>query len=355
MVIKILPKSMFAEWVKHVADANRVIAPVETSGSVSFQELDADEMAVLAYETTILPPKKAFLPPMEVLVEFQMGNGRDKILPVFDDQPTVLLGVHTCDLHAIHLLDRIFTQEISDRHYLSRRENTTIVSMECLRPCSDYSFCKSMGTLSVPDAFDLHITDLGEDYALEVGSSAGLDLLWNFNSFRDPGEQDYARLDKVMSEKWSRFTYRLEPDVTELPSLLALKKDDPLWDELGEKCLSCGACNLVCPTCYCFDVQDHVSLDLRSGQRMRSWDSCQLPQFALVAGGHNFRASRSARIRHRFMRKGKYLHETYGRLGCVGCGRCAQACPVQITPISVFNQLARRPQTDKLPHGEGSA
>jgi formate hydrogenlyase subunit 6/NADH:ubiquinone oxidoreductase subunit I len=116
----------------------------------------------------------------------------------------------------------------------------------------------------------------------------------------------------------------------------------PLWAELGERCLACAACTQVCPTCFCFDVRDEVELDLRRGRRVRAWDSCQLDEFATVAGGHDFRKSRGLRLRHRFMRKGKYILEAHKRLGCVGCGRCARACLVDITPMGVFNELYRQ-------------
>jgi sulfhydrogenase subunit beta (sulfur reductase) len=341
MVLKILPKSNLAEWIDHLVQRHRVIAPKSSGGFTTFEELKPGELPNLEYSTTILPPKKVFLPPRETLIQFERTNGGNQLTPMLDDQSTVLLGVHTCDLHAIGLLDQAFSHGVADQHYLNRRENTTIVSVECLLPCSEHCFCKSMGTVTVPERFDLHMTDLGDAYALEIGSSAGLNLLWDLFSFRDLEEPDYACLDKAMSEKWSKFTYRLDADITELSSILSLSYDHPLWAELGETCLSCGACNLVCPTCYCFDVQDEISIDLRSGVRIRSWDSCQLPSFATVAGGHNFRRQRADRLRHRFMRKGKYLQESFNMAGCVGCGRCAQACPVDISPIVVFNQLAQ--------------
>jgi sulfhydrogenase subunit beta (sulfur reductase) len=339
MVLKILPKANLQDWIDHLSQRFRIIAPRSEAGVTTFEVLRPGERPDLEYATTLLSPKKAFLPPKETLIKFESNLDRDQLKPVLDDTPTVLMGVHTCDLHAIGLLDRVFASGALDQHYQTRRENTTIVSLECLQPCSEHCFCKSMGTLGVPEQYDLHITDLGDDYALEIGSSAGLNLLWDFFSFRDSKEQDYVKLDKVMSEKWSQFTYRLDADVTELSSLMSLSYENPLWEELGERCLSCGACNLVCPTCYCFDVHDEISLDLKTGVRLRTWDSCQLPRFATVAGGHNFRVQRGDRLRHRFMRKGKYLQESFGVVGCVGCGRCALACPVHITPIEVFNQL----------------
>jgi len=154
--------------------------------------------------------------------------------------------------------------------------------------------------------------------------------------------EDISRLNAVLNEKWPRFSYRLDFDVSDLPSLLSVSMKSSIWAQLGERCLACASCTNVCPTCYCFDVRDEVEIDLQHGQRVRVWDSCQLDEFATVAGGHNFRKSKAMRQRHRFMRKGKYIYDAYGYMGCVGCGRCARACLVNINPVSVFNELYRQ-------------
>jgi len=146
-------------------------------------------------------------------------------------------------------------------------------------------------------------------------------------------------LDKTLSAKWSRFPLKLNVPGRDLPSLLALSYKSPLWEELGQRCLACGSCNIVCPTCYCFDVREQISLDGKTGERYRVWDSCQLDEFARVGTGENFRKSRAQRLRNRFFRKGKYIPDMHHALGCVGCGRCARACLVDITPVDVWNSL----------------
>jgi formate hydrogenlyase subunit 6/NADH:ubiquinone oxidoreductase subunit I len=262
--------------------------------------------------------------------------------PAFDMQWRVLLGVHTCDLHAINLLGAAFGKGNADAHYLKRRATTLIVSLECLQPCDEHSFCKSMDTLSASRGFDLHMIDLGDAYAVEVGSRAGDALLTNHAHTRDMTRDEMRLLNRALTAKWEHFPRKLNIEARELPALMALSYHSPLWDELGKKCLSCAACNLVCPTCYCFDVRENIALNGKTGERVRVWDSCQLPQFAAVATGENFRKTSARRLRHRFFRKGKYISDMFpGELGCVGCGRCARSCLVHISPVNVWNDLAK--------------
>jgi formate hydrogenlyase subunit 6/NADH:ubiquinone oxidoreductase subunit I len=320
----------------------RVAGPVAHNGGHAFQVITDPQDLQLLYKTTILPPKKFLLPVEETLFTFdKTAAGEEQVKMAEPDPPTVIFGVHTCDLHAIHLLDTVFSSGHADPNYVRRRQNTLIISIECLQPCDEHSFCKSMGTLTADEGYDMHMLDLGEAYAVDVHTEKGEALL-NYIDSLPATQADMELINKVLSEKWQYFPYRLNFDISDLPSLMDMSMKSRLWKELGERCLACAACTNVCPTCFCFDVKDEVDLELESGRRVRSWDSCQLDAFATVAGGHNFRQSKTLRQRHRFMRKGKYILAAHGHLGCVGCGRCARACLVDITPVSVFNELYRR-------------
>jgi formate hydrogenlyase subunit 6/NADH:ubiquinone oxidoreductase subunit I len=339
--LTVIKKEHVSDFVNYLLPNYRVVGPIERDSHYAFDEITDPTDLKLAYTTTILPPKKYLLPPKEVLFSFDRSGGGG-VEPIGLDRPTVIFGVHTCDLHAIELLDEVFATGYPDPNYLNRRRNTLIVSVECLSPCDENSFCKSMGTLTADEGYDLHLIDLGDAYTVDAGTTVGEELLAGFSGLEPASQETMQRLNEVLSEKWPKFPYRLDFDVSDLPSLLSLSMKSPLWNELGERCLACAACTNVCPTCFCFDVQDEVDLDLQHGRRVRTWDSCQLDDFATVAGGHNFRKSKAFRQRHRFMRKGKYILEAHHQLGCVGCGRCARACLVDITPVSVFNEIYRQ-------------
>ena len=343
MSLRIIDKGALPAFVASMMRQYEVVGPQVKEHLLSGKDqfafgpiTDAGKLR-LDYGTTILPPKKYLLPQEEVLFTFQTADL--KATPQIDSQPRVLFGVHTCDIHALGLLDAVFATGQRDEHYMQRRAATLIIGVECLAPCDEHSFCKSMGTLTADKGFDLHLIDLGPSYMVEIGTAAGEALLNAHGMARDAEAGDIELLNRVLAEKWPRFPYRLDLDGSELPNLMALSYKDALWEELGQRCLACGSCNLVCPTCYCFNVTDRVTLDGQAGERVRIWDSCQLDEFARVATGENFRHKRSERQRHRFFRKGKYIFDMHGELGCVGCGRCARACLVNITPVGVWNAL----------------
>jgi sulfhydrogenase subunit beta (sulfur reductase) len=338
----ILKKKDLSDFVSRLLPSYRIGGPVQKNGGYAFEIISHPEELQLNYPTTILPPKKLLMPVKETLFEIENAQSGKIKLPE-QERPTVIFGVHACDVHAIQLLDQVFSTGQVDPNYINRRRNTIIVSIECLMPCDGHSFCKSMGTLSADEGYDLHFVDLGDQYAVDVATEAGEKLIQTAQ-VTPASNAEVEQLNSTLSEKWPRFPYRLDFDVSDLPSLLNMSMKSPLWAELGERCLACAACTNVCPTCFCFDVTDEMDLNLTSGKRVRTWDSCQLDEFANVAGGHNFRKSRALRQRHRFMRKGRYILEAHKFLGCVGCGRCARACLVNITPVNVFNELYRQSQ-----------
>jgi sulfhydrogenase subunit beta (sulfur reductase) len=315
MSLMILDKGAVAPLVNALMADYRVVGPQAKGPKFAFGTITDPAQLRLDYDITILPPKKVFQPQEERLATFARG-GEPHVEPVFEAEPTVLLGVHTCDLHAIQLLDKAFSDEHPDAHYLKRREQTVVVSLECLEPCDEHSFCKSMGTLTAGEGYDLHLTDLGAAYAIDVATEKGEKLLSKYGTASDAADADIRRLNEVLGAKWPRFTYRLDFDAVELPAMLSTAYDHPLWAELGERCLA-----------------------LTEGERRRRWDSCQLDEFARVAGGENFREARLGRQRHRFMRKGKYIYEKFGELGCVGCGRCIRACVANVNIVDGFNTI----------------
>ena len=346
MQLRVLPKDQVPRFVEALMADYRVVAPVAKGPAVSapgagrfaFEPLVDPADLRLDYNTTVLPPKTALQPPRERVVRIEL-SGEPFVQVEMEAPPTVLFGVHTCDLHAIPLLDRAFSADYPDAHYLERRRNTRIVSLECLQPCDEHSFCKDMGTMSAESGYDLHLTDIGSAYTVDIGTEAGAALLEKYEGARDAADGETALLEEALSAKWPRFRKRLTFDAADLPAILETAYNHPVWKELGDRCLACGSCTNVCPTCYCFNMVDSIELSGTAAVRARNWDSCQLEEFALVASGENFREARSARQRHRMLRKGKYLRERFETTGCVGCGRCIRTCLVHINIVDTYNAI----------------
>jgi sulfhydrogenase subunit beta (sulfur reductase) len=202
----------------------------------------------------------------------------------------------------------------------------------------EHCFCRSMRADFVDRGFDLFLYDLGSHYLTMVGTALGDDMVLATGSlFESPTPEDLDEYKRRSSSK--RAAFRLDVEIRDLPEIFEMEYSSELWDELGEKCLGCGNCSMVCPTCYCYDVADQVELGSRAGTRARSWDSCLFSTHALVAGGENFRKTRASRIKFRFYHKQREFVAEYGRPSCVGCGRCTTACPANIEIVEVLKTL----------------
>jgi sulfhydrogenase subunit beta (sulfur reductase) len=280
-------------------------------------------------------PKKYFQPPVETLMTFKVG-GRYK--SEYDCEHFTLIGVHPYDMIAINQMDELFSQDNYDTHYMCRRKNTTIIACDVVTP-SENVFASSMGTAIVKKGFDILLTNVGDGYVAEAGTEKGRQLL---AKAPDADNYDIERKVLAQAENVKNLNkHKLKCDTHYLPKLLDKAYDHPIWEERAKTCFSCGSCNQVCPTCYCFNVCDDVSWDLKNGKRQRSWDGCLLDGFTKVAPDHEFRAKRADRFRHRLYRKAKYVPAKIGgQIACVGCGRCIGAClPDIANPVSVYNEL----------------
>ena len=334
-----LSADALAAMFARLAQSMRVVAPTERDGRFAYAPVDRFEEVRLDFDTTVLPPTVHLLPAKELLLRVRLGEA-GSAEQVVDDLPTALFGVHPYDLRAIELLDEAFLGTRPDPHYAARRRNLLIVGIDCLHP-SATSFAPSMGTQVATSGFDLLLTDIGEAHVVTVGSDRGASTIDGLPGLRAATDAEIAEVGAQRDAATARFLVELDVPRERVARLLVDHYDDPYWEERSNTCLSCGSCVMVCPTCFCFDVADDVGLDLTSSSRVRRWDGCMLSDFARVAGGENFRATSAGRFRHRMLRKGKYLMERYGVVGCVGCGRCATACLSEIaSPAEAWNAIA---------------
>ncbi len=339
----VLSKADLGNYINKLQTQYSLIGPIAKEEEAVFGLIESVDSLYLDYDTTILPPhKKYFLPPHEDLFKFQgpIDMTQD---PVEPDKPQILFGVHACDVNGLASLDRVFLGTYPDPYYAQKRKNTLIIGLNCSRPCKN-GFCSSFNTGPVMDeGFDLALTDMGDRFLVQVGSEIGLNLA---DGLRPASEADVTERNRILRASQQSMTRIM--DTTDLTGLLHNNVEHPKWEELEDRCLACGSCTNVCPTCFCFAIEDKVDLSLTNGVREREWDSCQSYEFSRVAMDHVFRPNRAARIRHRINHKLTYFGQQFdGAPGCVGCGRCVTYCIVNIDPIDIISTIQASPAQPK--------
>ncbi len=333
-----IDKKAFNEFVDKLIAEQKVIGVIAKGDRFDYAQLESADQLRLDFDVTLQSPKKFFLPPVETLLTFDIKGGYQS---VFEDAEFVLIGVHPYDMIAMNQLDQLFRQDNYDSHYMKRRNNAMIFACDVVTPSKNV-FAASMGTATVETGYDIILTDIGDAYIAEAGSEKGELLLAKADDAVEASETDLAKRQQIRAENEKKLNkHQLQCKPSYLPKLLERAYNHPVWEEKAKTCFNCGSCNLVCPTCYCFNVQDDVNWDFKTGKRERAWDGCLLDGFTKVAGEHEFRKKRPDRFRHRMYRKGKYVPEKIGgQIACVGCGRCIDAClPDIANPVKVYNRL----------------
>ncbi len=335
---KMVGVKAFGEWVDALAAKKKVVGVQAKEDRFAFLPLRSSKQLRLDYDVTILPPKQFFQPAVEPMMTFEAGKG---FAGLVEGEPFVLFGVHPYDFVAIRQMDRLFEESNCDTHYFARREKATIVVVDP-QAASQNVFAGAMNNAHVSDGYDVLLTKIGDNYLVDAASAKGEELVSTLSGAKEAGAADIKEREKVWKANEKKLVkHDLKAASSRWPALLEKGYDSALWEERAKLCFSCGSCNLVCPTCYCFDVKDEVDWSLKKGARVRTWDGCMLAGFAEVAGKHNFRKNSAARYRHRYLRKGAYVPgKLGGEIACVGCGRCIGACVAKIAnPVEIFNKL----------------
>ena len=338
--MKIMNKQDFNAFVDDlIRDGSLDVQGVKSKGDqFAFGPLDSSGELRLDHDVTILPPKKYFMPQYETLMKFDLSDPFN-IESTKATRRTIIIGVHPYDIVAIRQMDSYYLDTDVSASYLKRRRNTLIIGSDVLST-HDKAFFGSMGTGEAKYGYDLFISDLGDQIAIEIGTREGARLLERASNVGEASSTDVRKVKDLRDSAVSSAGRDLKVKPGGWHDLLSKNFDSVVWKEQSDKCLSCGSCTLVCPTCFCYDVQDQINLDLTTGERKRTWDGCLLRQFTEVGSGEVFREDIVDRYRHRFHRKGKYLPDRLGFVACVGCGRCASQCVPDIAdPVILFNKL----------------
>ncbi|HWQ61334.1 MAG TPA: 4Fe-4S dicluster domain-containing protein [Negativicutes bacterium] len=343
--VKYISREKLPSWLAALAESRRVLVPVEEGGGVVFRPYAPDRPPVFGTDATA-PPKAAIFPACQELLRFEQGKdpenpGQPTLALTADTTavPTVVFGAKPCGARGFLIFDPVYRGEkFPDPYYAAARQATIFVTMACAT-VENTCFCHWVGSGPAdPAGSDVLLTPVADGYTVEAVSEKGAPLLDSPLLADGAGQAPEAEAVKAAA----REALGAAPDIADAPAaLLGAFDDADFWRDASDKCISCGACTYLCPTCYCFNITDEPTG--QKARRLRSWDACMHFQFTLEASGHNPRPTKAHRLKNRVGHKFSYyptLHE--GLIACCGCGRCVKSCPVSVDIREIVQNAVAR-------------
>jgi sulfhydrogenase subunit beta (sulfur reductase) len=327
-----IKKERMSEFIHHLLQNYTVWGPGKDGDALIYKKISSPQEIILDFLKVKTPLKTIVFPQTETLVRFCKENNT-----VFETQSppkknTVIFGVRPCDAKSLQLLDTVFLDDYKDPFYYKKRNTTITIGLTCISPPGT-CFCSSVGgNPDDPTELDILLTNLNDKYYMEIITEKGEKLLKEFKGISPADEQDTQKKNKICLQARKRLIRKVS--VKNIDTILDAIFDSPYWETIAQRCIGCGICTFLCPTCHCFDIQDETSQN--KGARVRIWDSCMYPEYSCQASGYNPRATQMNRVRNRIYHKFNYLLKNNQILGCVGCGRCIDDCPVHIDIIEII-------------------
>jgi len=313
-----------------------VLVPWRENGLVTWAKWDGTDTSFIDwYRNPVIPAKAHLLPSQEEMFRFQKDEeGYHLELPASDERKQLIFGIRPCDAKALAILDMVFKDLYEDPYYLPKRKNTVLVGLGCTKPY-DSCFCTSLGISPGESSdVDLMVTDI-DQLLIEEISEAGKELIAPASQVEQATEADEAKAKEIKEASYQKVTRRVDTENIK-EKLLACFEDEDHWKKVAAKCISCGICTFLCPTCYCFDINDE--LVKKQGTRFRSWDSCAFAIYTKMPM-ENPREEKWRRVRQKVCHKFEFYPMSFDVIACVGCGRCIRLCPVNWDITQVVNNL----------------